>query len=163
MSPVLFGSDMVKTLLFIYITISVFLNKQMNLHGSAAWWYDSNVRREGSGCHFNMVHGSLWNFSLDFSRWALENFNTRAALCREDFRHQYFATISEVPFDAAVYTKEGTHCFFRYTILLRSNLCRIKFVWVTILLVASLQMERSNIANHIQAFKQLVSACLLRV
>lgn len=145
-----------------YIIILVFLHKQMNLHGSAAWWYDSNVGREGSGCHFNMVHGSLWNFSLDFSRWALENFNTRAALWREAFRHQYFATIIEIPFDAAVYTKEGTHCFSCYTILLWSNLCRIKFVWVTILLIISLQMERSNLANHIQAFRQLVSVFLLQ-
>jgi hypothetical protein len=145
----------------LYIIILVFLHKQMNLHGSAAWWYDSNVGREGSGCHFNMVHGSLWNFSLDFSRWAVENFNTRAALWGEAFRHQYFATISEVPFDAPVYTKEGTHCFSCYTILLWSNLCQIKFVWVTILHVVSLQMERSNLANHIQAFRQLVSAFLL--
>lgn len=25
----------------------------------AAWAYDCNIRREGSGCHINMVHGGL--------------------------------------------------------------------------------------------------------
>lgn len=49
-----------------------------------------------------------------------------------------------------------------FSILLSSNLCRIKFVWVTIFIVVSLQMERSNLANHIQAFRHLVSAFLLQ-